>query len=138
MNTCTHKPTQEVYIHFMGVVGGRGGRGDHFFSRYYPTPLFYLYNSLRVFHRSYSPSPPLPSPRSIPPHDSLTDRFVGLVVKALASKAEDPEFKSRLRRDFSGSSRTSDLNIGTPVATLPGAWRYRVSARTGRPGVSIL
>ena len=32
---------------------------------------------------------------------------------------------------FSGSSHTSDLNIGTPVATLPGAWRYRVSAGTG-------
>ena len=39
---------------------------------------------------------------------------------------------------FSGSSHTSDLNIGTPVATLPGAWRYRVSAGTGRPGVSML
>ena len=39
---------------------------------------------------------------------------------------------------FSGSSHTCDLNIGTPVATLPGAWRYRVSAGTGRPGVSIL
>ena len=39
---------------------------------------------------------------------------------------------------FSGSSHTSDLNIGTPVATLPGAWRYRVSTGTGRPGVSIL
>ena len=36
------------------------------------------------------------------------------------------------------SGHTSDLNIGTPVATSPGAWRYRVSARTGRPGVSIL
>ena len=31
-----------------------------------------------------------------------------------------------------------DLKIGTPAATLPGAWRYRVSAGTGRPGVSIL
>ena len=39
---------------------------------------------------------------------------------------------------FSGSSHTSDLNIGTPVATLPDAWRYMVSAGTGRPGVSIL
>ena len=39
---------------------------------------------------------------------------------------------------FSGSSHTSDLNTGTPVATLPGAWRYRVSTGTGRPGVSIL
>ena len=39
---------------------------------------------------------------------------------------------------FSGSSHTSDLKIGTPVATLPDAWRYRASAGTGRPGVSIL
>ena len=39
---------------------------------------------------------------------------------------------------FPGSSHTSDLKFGTPVATLPGAWRYRVSAMTGRPGVSIL
>ena len=67
-------------------------------------------------------------------------RLVGLVVKASASGAEDPRFESRLRRDFffSGSSHTSDLKIGTPVATLPGAWRYTVSAETGRPGVSIL
>ena len=28
------------------------------------------------------------------------DRLVGLVVKASASKAEDPGFESRLRRDF--------------------------------------
>ena len=65
-------------------------------------------------------------------------RFVGLVVKASALRAEDPGFESRLRRDFSGSSHTSDLKIGTPVATLPGAWRYRVNTGTGRPGVSIL
>ena len=50
------------------------------------------------------------------------NRLVGLVVKASASGAEDPGFESRLRRDFSGSSHTSDSKIGTPVATLPGAW----------------
>ena len=72
----------------------------------------------------------LPSPHAV--------GHVGPVVKASASRAEDPGFKSRLRRDFPGSSHTSDLKIGTPVATLPGAWRYRVSAGTGRPGVSIL
>ena len=65
-------------------------------------------------------------------------RLAGLVVKASASEAEDPEYESRLRRDFSGSSHTSDLKIGTPVATLPGNWHYRVNAGTGRPGVSIL
>ena len=68
----------------------------------------------------------------------LLDRLVGLVVKASASGAEDPGFESRLRRDFSGSSHTSDLKIGTPVATLPGAWHNRVSTGIGRPGVSIL
>ena len=63
-------------------------------------------------------------------------RLVGLVVKASASRAEDPVFESRLRRDFSGVE--SDLKIGTPVATLSGAWRYRFSAGTGRLSVGIL
>ena len=30
------------------------------------------------------------------------DRLVGLVVKAYASRAEDPGYESRLRRDFFG------------------------------------
>ena len=47
-------------------------------------------------------------------------------------------FKSRLQPDFSGSSYTSDFKIATPVATLPGAWWYRVSAGTGQPSVNIL
>ena len=67
------------------------------------------------------------------------ERLVGLVVKVSASKAEGPGFESRLQRDFfSGSSHTSDLKICTPVATLPGTWRYRVGAGTGWPDVSIL
>ena len=64
------------------------------------------------------------------------NRPVGLVVKASATRADDPGFESSFCAGiFLGSSHTSDLKIGTPV---PGAWRYRVSARTGRPGVSIL
>ena len=59
------------------------------------------------------------------------DRLVDLVIKASASRAEDPGIFHRL-------SHTSDLKIGTPVATLPGAWCYGVSAETGWPGVSIL
>ena len=66
------------------------------------------------------------------------DHLIGLVVKMSALRAENPGFESRWRRDFSGSSHTTDLNNGTPVATLPGAWHYRVSAGTGWPGVSIL
>ena len=50
----------------------------------------------------------------------------------------DPGFDSSLRREFSGSSYTSEANIGTPAATLPSAWRYRVSAGSGLPGVSVL
>ena len=66
------------------------------------------------------------------------DCLAGLVVKASASGVEDLGFKPRLRRDFSWSSHTSDLKIGAPVATLPGAWGYRVRAGTGRPVVSIV
>ena len=65
--------------------------------------------------------------------------LVDTVVKASASRAEDPGFDSRLCRGiFPGSSHTSDIKNGTSVATLPGAWRYRVSAGTGLPSVSIL
>ena len=69
---------------------------------------------------------------------SANDRLFGLVVKVSLSRAVDAGFKSCLRRDYSGSSHTSDLKVGTPVATLPGAWRYSVSAGTGWPSVSIL
>ena len=64
--------------------------------------------------------------------------LIGLVVKASTLGAEDPRFKSRLRQDFSKLCHASDFKIGTPVATLSGAWRYRVSSGTGWPGVSIL
>ena len=62
--------------------------------------------------------------------------LVGQVVKASASRVENPGFDSCLQWDFSKSSHTSDLTIGTPVATLSGTWHYRVSAGTGQPGVS--
>ena len=58
--------------------------------------------------------------------------------KASALRVEDPGFESCMLLDFSRSSHTSDSEIGAPVATLPGTWRYRVSAGTGRLGVSIL
>ena len=60
------------------------------------------------------------------------------MVKATASGTEDSGSESCLRQDFSGLSHTSGLKIGTTVATLTGAWHDRVSAGTGRPGVSIL
>ena len=66
------------------------------------------------------------------------DRLVGLVVKRLPRERKIPGSNPACAGIFSGSSHTSDFKIGTPVATLPGSWRYRVSAGTGRPGVSIL
>ena len=77
-----------------------------------PTPSFAITFFLHIIHL----------------FSSLPHRIVGLVVKASSSRAEDtacagifPE--SRLKNWHS---------------TLPGAWRYRVSAGTGWPSVSIL
>ena len=59
-------------------------------------------------------------------------RSVGLVVKMSASRAADLGFSSRLCcGHFSGLCHTSDLKIGTPVATLPSTWHERVSVGTG-------
>ena len=69
---------------------------------------------------------------------SKTDRLVGLVVRRPPRERKVPGSNPACAGIFSGSSHTCDLNIGTPVATLPGAWYYRVSTGTGWPGVSIL
>ena len=66
------------------------------------------------------------------------NRIVDQVVKASVPESEGLEFESCLQQDYSGSSHTSNLKIGTPVATLPGAWHYRVSTGTSQPRVSIL
>ena len=66
-----------------------------------------------------------------------TDRLVGLMVRRPPREWKIPGSNPACVGIFSGSSHTSDFKIGIPVATLPGAWRYRVSAGTGRPGVSI-
>ena len=49
------------------------------------------------------------------------------------------EFDSRFLRVsfFRGRVIPVTVKIGTPVPTLPGAWRNRVSAGTGWPAVSI-
>ena len=68
----------------------------------------------------------------------VVDRLVGLVVRRPPRERKIPRSNLAWAGIFSGSSHTSDFKIGTPVATLPGAWRYRVSTGTGRRGVSIL
>ena len=69
---------------------------------------------------------------------AIRDRLVGLVVRRPPRERKIPGSNLVCAWIFSGSSHTSDSKIDTPVATLPGAWRYRVSAGTGRPGVRIL
>ena len=60
------------------------------------------------------------------------------MVKASAWRVEDPRFESRLCRDFFGVESYQWLKNWHSMATLPGAWHFRVSAGTGWPGVSIL
>ena len=50
------------------------------------------------------------------------------------SRAEDARIESRFPR----LSHASDLDTSTPVSTQAGAWRCRVSTKTGRPVVSKL
>ena len=64
--------------------------------------------------------------------------LVGQVARRLPRERKIPGSNPACAWIFLWSSHTSDLKIGTPVAILPGAWRYRVSTGTGRPGVSIL
>ena len=65
-------------------------------------------------------------------------RLVGLVVRCPPRERKIPGSNPACARIFSGWSHTIDSKIGTPVASLPGARRYRVSTGTGRPSVSIL
>ena len=71
-------------------------------------------------------------------HTRGADRLVRLVVRHPPRERKVPDSNPACAGIFSGSSHTSDFKIDTPVATPPGAWRYRVSTGTGRPGVSIL
>ena len=50
-----------------------------------------------------------------------SDRLVGLVVRRPPRHRKVPGSNPACAGIFSGSSHTSDLKIGTPVATLPGA-----------------
>ena len=71
---------------------------------------------------------------SVPGQNHLID----LVVRRPPQERKIPGSNPACAGIYSRSSHTSDLKISTPVATLPGTWRYRVSIGTGRPDVSIL
>ena len=89
-----------------------------------------------------------PTKRFKPGHTALRREPMGVLimvamcfekVKEFTLRAADPGFDSSMHfEDFSESSHTSDLEIGTPVATLPGTWYYRVSFVAGWPSVSTL
>ena len=104
----------------LSLSKGTAGKGSC--SPLRPAPRFVAWSS--IIHIS-SPSPPFMGNQNdchLTNESLNVDRLAGLMVKASASRAEDPEFEFRLRRDFSRLSHTTDLKIGTPVATLPVAW----------------
>ena len=68
----------------------------------------------------------------------LSTASLALWLRRPPQERKIPGLNLACDRIFSGSSHTSDLKIDTPVATLPGAWCYRVSSGPGWPGVSIL
>ena len=68
----------------------------------------------------------------------ISDRLVGLVVKASALRAEGPGFQSHLRLDFFGVESYQWLQSWHSSGYPARPWRYRVSTGTGWPGVSIL
>ena len=90
-----------------------------------------------LFQLCFSVSPPTVARPAFLPLP-LRNRLVGLEVRRPPRERKIPGSNPACAGIFSGSSHTSDSKIGTSVDTLPGAWRYRVSARTSRPGVSIL
>ena len=49
----------------------------------------------------------------------------------------EPQTWVQLHGSFLRTSHTSDWKFGTPVATMPGAWRYRGSGGASWPGASI-
>ena len=68
----------------------------------------------------------------------MEPRSAALLVRPPPRERKVPGSNPACDGIVSGSSHTSDSKIGTPVVTLPDAWRYRVSAGTCWPGVSIL
>ena len=124
----------DVYVWMDGcMLRHRGDTGRYVCSNCFDLRLFIcfiseiyadmLFVAMCVEHWSFSPR---------------ENHLVGPVVRRPPREREIPGSNPACAGIFFGSSHTSDLKIGTPVATLPGAWRYRVSTGTGRPGVSIL
>ena len=70
----------------------------------------------------------------MPEGSRFPDCLIGLVVIRPPQEQKIPGWNPACARIFSGSSHTN----GTPVATMPGTWHYRVNAGTGQPSVSIL
>ena len=115
----------------------RKGRGREHVCRCLGSLALYwllLWNEVCNSEQQSSPFVPF----HLQPSTPTSDRLVGLVVRCPPREWKTRSSNPACAGVFSGSSHTSDSKIATPVATLPGAWRYRVSAGTGQPGVSIL
>ena len=104
----------------------------------FPSPRCYCFGPCKNHVWTSNRNVPLSETTVRMGHFSVSDRLVGLVVRRPPRERKIPGSNPACAGIFSGSSHTSDFKVGTPVATLPGAWRYRVSTGTGRPGVSSI
>ena len=88
-----------------------------------PVCAVYSYKAKYIAPPCRPPPPPPHLPASTKHASGIrsthVDRLVGLEVKASASRAEGLGFESRLRRDFSGSSHTSDSKNLIALQWLP-------------------
>ena len=71
------------------------------------------------------------------PHETGSPPVTASVAKWLRCPSRDRQTRFH-NGSFSRSSHTGDFKIGTPAATLPGAWLYWVSVGTDLPGVDML
>ena len=127
-----------------------GLRAKHIMSAYrilcpYPQTTNRLC-SAAVFHTLYSTHNTAPlSSCADTEHSScqVAQRSVALTLVVTTSRYSGKVSAwragvARIEPRFAWSGRTSDLNMCTPVATLPDAWPCRVSTRTCWPGVTII
>ena len=122
---------------------------DHLLIDYPTSTLYWVDTQIEVIHRVSLNVPESTRAESVQVRFCMLDLTVWILAHLLQPnlylllsltclESGRPGVRFLLALGFFWLSHTNNLRIGTLVATLPDAWRYRVSTRTGWPGVSIL
>ena len=126
--------------HRLPSVALHGARSAHHRSSFSPTARGQVCPP-QVFLQSHCTGPGLPTTGlpSVPLHGARSAHHRSSFSPTARGQVCPYGSSPSLPVDhFSMLSHTGDFKIGTRVATVPGAWRYRTSAAPGRPGDSIL